>query len=128
LYCKTLAVKVKNNQMNFFNKLPNAIRYPIGGEWALLKKLPYVFVIGTLLIGAPDIGIFFQDAEISNDQYKTIYTSLGFLFSFWFFVGAAAIGCVVVIIMKGPGYVADAYELPKENQDLEPKVDNSKLF
>jgi hypothetical protein len=114
--------------MNFFNKLPNSIRYPLGIEWPLLKKLPYVFVIGTLLIGAPEMGVFFQDAEISSEQYKTIYASLGLLFSFWFFVGAAAIGCVVVIIMKGPGYVADAYELPKENQDLEPKVGDNKLF
>lgn len=42
----------------------------------------------------------------------------------WFFVGVLAIGCVLIMLMKGPGYVADAYELPKEDKKLEPKSTN----
>ncbi|HAF02016.1 MAG TPA: hypothetical protein DCO68_08960 [Methylophilaceae bacterium] len=109
--------------MKLFNKLPNSICYPSGVEWPLLKKLPFIFLIGTLLIGLPAISIFIQNSEINAEQYRTIYICFGLLFTFWFFVGVAAIGCVVVMIMKGPGYVADAYELPKENTDFEKPLD-----
>jgi len=44
---------------------------------------------------------------------------LGFIFSYWFFVGTITFGCVIVMIMKGPAYVADPYELPQENINYE---------
>jgi hypothetical protein len=56
---------------------------------------------------------------LNSEQLKTIYLCLGVLFSIWFFVGTVAIGCIVVIVMKGPAYVADPYELPIENKNLE---------
>jgi hypothetical protein len=111
--------------MDLFKKLPNSIRYPFGIEWPLLKKLPVIFLIGTLLLSAPAISIYIQNPKISAEQYKTVYLCFGLLFTFWFFVGAVAIGCVVVMIMKGPGYVADAYELPEENKDLENPLKNN---
>lgn len=111
--------------MHFFNKLPGHIRYPLGLEWTLLKKLPIIFLLGTFLICIPIINLYLQSELITLEQQKTIYTCLGLLFTHWFFVGAAAIGCVVVIIMKGPGYVADPYELPEEDPNLE---NNQKFF
>jgi hypothetical protein len=33
-----------------------------------------------------------------------------------------AIGCVIVMLMKGPAYVADAYELPHRDQPLPPEA------
>jgi len=51
--------------------------------------------------------------------------ALGLIFSYWFFVGATAIGCVLVMIMKGPAYVADPYPLPKEDPELEKSSINS---
>jgi len=105
--------------IDFFNKLPNATRYPLGLEWPLLKKIPYIFVIGTVLILLPAMMIYFNHAIITAAQYKTIYICLGAMFTFWFFTGVVAIGCVLIMIMKGPGYVADAYELPEEDKRLE---------
>ena len=67
----------------------------------------------------PMLQIYLSNAVINSEQLKTIYICLGAIFTLWFFVGAAAIGCVVVILMKGPAYVADPYELPKENKKLE---------
>lgn len=107
--------------MDFFKKLPNSARYPIGIEWPLLKKIPLIFLIGTVLIGLPAVNIYINSAEISADQYRVIYVCLGLWFSFTFFVGVIAIGCVLIMLMKGPGYVADAYELPKEDKNLEHK-------
>ena len=105
--------------MNYFNKLPGFIKTPSGFEWILLKKIPLIFAIGTAIPCVAILLIYFSHETLSPEQQKTIYQCLGIIFSYWFFVGAAAIGCVVVIIMKGPAYVADPYELPKENKDLE---------
>jgi len=105
--------------MNYFNKLPGFIKTPSGFEWVLLKKLPLIFLICTAIPAAAISAIYFGNQTLNPDQLKTIYLYLGVLFTLWFFIGAAAIGCVVVIIMKGPAYVADPYELPKENKSLE---------
>lgn len=105
--------------MDFFRKLPNSARYPIGIEWPLLKKIPLIFLVGTILISLPAMNIYISNAEISAEQYRVIYVCLGLWFSFTFFVGVIAIGCVLIMLMKGPGYVADAYELPKEDKNLE---------
>jgi hypothetical protein len=109
--------------IDFFKKLPNSTRYPIGIEWPLLKKIPWIFIIGTLLILSPALTIYFKNTIITAAQYKTIYICLGAMFTYWFFVGVVAIGCVLIMIMKGPGYVADAYELPKEDKKLEENPD-----
>lgn len=109
--------------MDFFKKLPDEARYPIGIEWPLLKKIPWIFIIGTLLISAPAVVIYLKSTVISAAQYKTIYICLGALFTYWFFVGVVAIGCVLIMLMKGPGYVADAYELPEIDKSLENRPD-----
>lgn len=105
--------------MNYFNKLPNFIQTPSGQEWVLFKKLPIIFIIGTAI---PVLFIlyhyFFSDSP-RPEGLKSIYFCLGLIFTHWFFVGTVAIGCVVVMIMKGPAYVADPYELPVENKKLE---------
>ncbi|WP_245234334.1 hypothetical protein [Methylotenera oryzisoli] len=63
--------------------------------------------------------IYLGNESLSREQQQVIYQLLGVLFSVWFLVGAIAIGCIVVTIMKGPAYVADPYELPTENKSLE---------
>ena len=105
--------------MNYFNKLPGFIRTPAGLEWVILKKLPMIFALSTLAIAIPMFYIYFSNHTLNPEQLKQIYLGLGLIFSVWFFVGAAAIGCFVVMIMKGPAYVADPYDLPKENKRLE---------
>lgn len=111
--------------MRLFNKLPGYVRYPLGTEWTLLKRLPIIFGLGSVLICIPILNLYFEQNLTAPEHQKTVYLCLGLLFTHWFFVGAAAIGCAVVVIMKGPGYVADPYELPKEDPDLE---GNPRLF
>lgn len=110
--------------MDYFKKLPGFIRSPSGFEWVLLKKLPVIFLLSTAMPAMPMLQIYLNSNVIDAEQLKTIYICLGAIFTLWFFVGAAAIGCIVVIIMKGPAYVADPYELPKENKKLEEFPDN----
>lgn len=108
-----------HSTMKYFNKLPGFIKTPSGVEWILLKKLPIIFAASAAIPTAAILLLYFGNETLSPEQLKTIYVCLGILFTIFFFVGAAAIGCVVVMIMKGPAYVADPYELPKENKKLE---------
>ena len=105
--------------MDFFKKLPNNAQYPVGIEWPILRKIPLIFVAGTALILSPAVMIYVQNTVITAAQYKIVYVCLGAMFTYWFFVGVLAIGCFLLMVMKGPGYVADAYELPKEDRRLE---------
>ena len=105
--------------MNYFNKLPGFIKTPSGFEWVLLKKIPLIFAISGLIPCAVMLKLYLTNDTLNPEQLKIIYQCLGILFSVWVFVGAVTIGCVVVIIMKGPAYVADPYELPVENKKLE---------
>jgi len=105
--------------MSYLNKLPGFIKAPSGLEWILFKKLPLIFSIGTAAPCIPMLILYFSNDPLQREQQQVIYQLLGVLFSTWFFVGAIAIGCIVVTIMKGPAYVADPYELPKENKKLE---------
>jgi hypothetical protein len=107
--------------MNFFNKLPGHIQTPSGYEWLVLKKIPRIFLICTALPSVVMLTLYLGNASINRDQEQVIYLCLGLLFTAWFFIGTVTIGCVVVMIMKGPAYVADPYELPEENNKLEPR-------
>lgn len=105
--------------MEYFNKLPGFIQTPSGVEWVLLKKIPRIFIVSGLLPCVIMLKLYLTNDTLNPEQLKIIYQCLGVLFSVWFFVGTAAIGCIIVIIMKGPAYVADPYELPLENKKLE---------
>lgn len=105
--------------MKLFNKLPGFVKTPPGNEWALFKKLPKIFLVGAGLLMACIIYLHFFSELPQAVAQRYIYLCLGLLFTHCFFVGAAVIGCIVVMIMKGPAYVADPYELPRENKKLE---------
>jgi hypothetical protein len=105
--------------MKHLKKLPGFIRSPSGFEWILFKKIPVIFIIGTAIPSITMLSIYFNNSTLNPEQQKIIYQCLGFLFSYWFFVGVTAFGCVLVMLMKGPAYVADPYELPKEDKQYE---------
>ena len=102
--------------MKLLNKLPNSIREAPGMEWVILKKLPITLALGTLLPLVisltnrffPHEGTAVQIAK----QLKIVdILSIAIVVTVWTAVFTVAIGCFVVVMMKGPGYVADAYEL-----------------
>jgi hypothetical protein len=105
--------------MGLFNKLPGFVKTPPGDEWILFKKIPKIFLSGiSILLACIAYLHFFSDLPPTVAQ-RYIYLCLGLLFTHCFFVGVAFIGCIVVMIMKGPAYVADPYALPVENKKLE---------
>lgn len=100
--------------MNPFNKLPGFQRSPPGWERAIWRRLPVVWLWGTLL---PVLWAVLQHWLVSPApsaaQERALllgdYTMLGVVALHWTLVLTVAVGCVVVMIMKGPAYVADAY-------------------
>ena len=104
--------------MNLFKRLHGRLEPP-GRELLILRKLPRVGLIGTLIPIALSIIVRLQPATPGLDAAKHIRTvdifAIATTITFWTAIFTVAIGCVIVHIMKGPAYVADAY--PVEHAD-----------
>lgn len=102
--------------MNWLRKLPNSIRTASGLEWTLWRKLPWIAAIGT---AAPLLCLAVLHASAdpveSAAQERWLQTAdymVGAIVVLhWTLVLTVAMGCVIVMVMKGPGYVADGYKV-----------------
>ncbi len=100
--------------MNWLQKIPHSVRAASGLEWALWRKLPLIALLGTAL---PLLGLLavhaMTDADANTAQARWLQMAdyfVGAVLVFhWTMVLTVAIGCVIVMVMKGPGYVADSY-------------------
>ena len=100
--------------MNWLQKIPHSVRAASGLEWALWRKLPMIAVLGTVL---PLLGLLavhtVTDVDANAAQARWLQMAdffVGAVLVFhWTMVITVAIGCVIVMVMKGPGYVADSY-------------------
>ncbi|MDX2220503.1 MAG: hypothetical protein SF172_15910 [Burkholderiales bacterium] len=98
------------------NKLPGHVRAASGLEWIILRKLPGILLGGLLLIGGitgafhlwPPAG---TATEVAKQLLSIDIFAIGMTVVHLTAVGTVAIGCVVVIIMKGPAYVADGFHV-----------------
>lgn len=109
--------------MTWLNKLPGLKTSPAGLEFTLWRKLPRFLFFGTalpfLLVGllhltSPDPLTPFQERSLLLAEY----VALGTVLLHWTLVLTAGIACAIVILMKGPAYVADAYELNDSDHPL----------
>ncbi|NCF38317.1 MAG: hypothetical protein GWP56_18405 [Gammaproteobacteria bacterium] len=100
--------------MNLFTKL-HGRRVPPGLEWQILRRLPHISLAGSLIPVALAVLVRILPPEPGVDIAKHIKTvdifAIATAITFFTAVFTVAIGCVVVYIMKGPAYVADAYPL-----------------
>lgn len=105
--------------MSAFQRLPGFTRSPPGLEQRIWRHLPAVLLWGTLLpLGLAALRhLLAQDAPGSGaadgDLLRWDFALLGFVLLHWTLVLTVALGCIIVRVMKGPAYVADAYELPQ---------------
>ncbi len=101
--------------MHWLNILPNSIRSASGLEWALWRKLPLILLVGTALplLAAVALHVFSQDDSPEQARWLQMadYVVAGVVVFHWTAVLTVAIGCVVVMLMKGPGYVADGMDV-----------------
>ena len=108
----------------FLRKLPNSRREPHGLEWKILKKMPLATLASLVIPGLMVLFARMSPAPApgeSVDKYLTginiaaVATSITALTA----VFTIAIGCVIVVLMKGPAYVADEYPLSDASEPLD---------
>jgi len=101
---------------DWFQRLPGFRRTPAGIERSILRSLPKVLVYGTLLLMLPSLLVRMAGEAPADAAGASATTSVdmlvaGLLFLHWNVVLTIAIGAFIVMVMKGPAYVADAYPL-----------------
>lgn len=105
--------------MNLFNRLPGFPRTPAGKERVVLRQLPKVFLLGTLLLAVPSL---LARLITSPDDALAVMTTdiyvISLIILHWTIVFTVGIAAFIIMMMKGPAYVADAYPL-QEAETLE---------
>lgn len=89
---------------------------PPGTEAKILRKMPLIFVVATLCPTVLSLFVrWFPQGDSVAATAKHILTVdifvIASIATIWTALLTVTIGCVLVHIMKGPGYVADAYPL-----------------
>ncbi|MDP3638712.1 MAG: hypothetical protein Q8R51_15135 [Azonexus sp.] len=102
--------------MKLFNQLPGFIETPPGKERKILRLLPKILIIGTLLLALPSLAarLFISTGsatEIATQIMTIDIYAISLIILHWTIVFTVAIGAFVVVAMKGPAYVADPYPL-----------------
>jgi hypothetical protein len=103
--------------MNWLKKDPGSVRSAPGLEWALWRRLPAIFGWGTAL---PALLLAWswwssgadQGLARDPDAMRHAFVLIGVIVLHWTLVLTLAIGCAIVLLMKGPRYEADPYPLP----------------
>ncbi len=100
----------------WLNRLPGFQRSQPGLEWALWKKLPRILLWGTVVPVVLAAGWHLAlpaDASPAELRQHLVfnYVVAGVVILHWTVVLTLAIGSVIVMVMKGPAFVADAYPL-----------------
>lgn len=99
-----------------FRKLPGFVRFPPGLERTVLRRLPAILLLGTLSAAVPSIVARLlpwgaSEAELALRVSMIDIFAISAVVLHWTIVLTVAIGASIVLVMKGPAYVADAYRL-----------------
>ncbi len=103
--------------MTWLNRLPGFTQSAPGLEWSIWKRLPAILLWGTAVLLAVAAAAWFAAPGLptgaeDRQLLLTIYRLAGLVMLHWSLVLTLAIGCAVVIVMKGPAFVADPYPPP----------------
>ena len=113
--------------MNLFNRLPGFRPAPAGAERRVLRRIPRTLLAGSLLLATPSLlGRLVallpgHPIDVAATIRMIDYIAVGVLTLFWAAVLTVAIAAAIVLVMKGPGYVADAYPLPDSEAPATPR-------
>jgi hypothetical protein len=103
--------------MNLFNQLPGFTRSAAGLERVVLRRLLAILLAGSLVLALPSVIARMirwhgTEADVVVRIATVDIVATGVLILHWTAVLTVAIAAVIVLVMKGPAYVADAYPLP----------------
>lgn len=107
--------------MNAFNRLPGFTRTPPGKERKVMRALPTIFLLGTLLLAAPSLFARVFPWSGTEAEIATLITSfdiyvISLVILHWTVVCTVGIAAFIIMVMKGPAYVADAYPLNESDK------------
>lgn len=110
-----------------FNRLPGFVTTPPGMERRVLALLPKVLVLGSLLLVVPSllVRLLLKDAlELGTATLVSTVDIYGIslLVLHWAAVLTVAIAAFIVMVMKGPAYVADPYPLIETDEPSPSKL------
>lgn len=110
--------------MNLLQRLPDSTTHPAGLERHILRKLPLWLAAATAVpLICYLIAHLFPAPAVAESAEKYL-TEVGIaviasIITAWTAAFTTAIGCVIVVVMKGPGYVADGYPLSDAEYPLQ---------
>jgi hypothetical protein len=114
--------------MNWLRKLPGSRRAATGWEWALWRKLPLIWLVGTALpllaLAALHEWVDASTAAGLRRLQMADYIVFGLVLFHWSLVVTAAIGCAIVMVMKGPAYAADSYTVSHSDRPRQSSPDD----
>lgn len=99
----------------FHTRLPGSRREPPGIERILLRRLPGLLMIGTLLPALYALAVQWlapHTAAGLREMQTAQYAAIGVVLFHWMAVMTTSLICAIVVVMKGHAVVADAYPLP----------------
>lgn len=103
--------------MNWFRKLPGTPRSAYGLECRVLRQVPRMLVAAVALpvllswVARIWAGDSYGEAQARQLQLFD-FMMLGLAGAALWLIAALSLACVIIWLMKGPAYVADAYYLP----------------
>lgn len=114
--------------MNWLQKVPGSRRAATGLEWVIWRKLPMILLAGTalLLLGLVALHWLAEPANPAQERWLQMasYLVIGALIFYWTAVVTVGIGCVIVMVMKGPAYGADSYPVSHSDQPRQTEPDH----
>lgn len=119
----------KAHPMRYLQKLPNSRRSPPGLERKIWRRLPAALLAGTAIPAFAYLyAVYFPAPALGETIEKYLIgveiAAVATVVTAWTAVFTVAIGCVVVMLMKGPAYVADRYPLSDADQPRRTHADD----
>lgn len=106
--------------MKLLNKLPGSRTEPAGMERRVLRALPAMLALGTLLPALYVLGLHLLALGGAEDLLRRVemarYVATGAILLNLMVVLQTGMLAGIVVLMKGHAYVADAYPLPDSPQ------------
>jgi hypothetical protein len=106
--------------MNPFNRLPGSRTEPPGMERRVLRALPAMLALGTMLPALYVLGLHLLALDGTEALLRRVemarYVATGAILLNLMVVLQVAMLAGIVVLMKGHAYVADAYVLPDSAQ------------
>jgi hypothetical protein len=102
--------------MNWLEKSTVSVRARSGLEWTIWRKLPLIAIAGTMLpilLAAALHFVIENDTDSAQLRWLQVvdFVVVAVVIFHWTMVLTVGIGCCIVMVMKGPGYTADSYQV-----------------